>query len=86
MPNLALLVPTVKDKKPEKDEKPVKKTRKKKDADAPKKPMSAFFWYQQTRRSQLKEKHPNEGHKDLIKVSSSSTLWSSFIIKGPGRS
>ena len=24
---------------------PEKKTRKKKDADAPKKPMSAFFWY-----------------------------------------
>jgi hypothetical protein len=27
-------------------DKPEKKTRKKKDADAPKKPMSAFFWYQ----------------------------------------
>jgi len=24
---------------------PEKKTRKKRDADAPKKPMSAFFWY-----------------------------------------
>jgi hypothetical protein len=28
-----------------KAEKPEKKTRKKKDVDAPKKPMSAFFWY-----------------------------------------
>jgi hypothetical protein len=27
------------------EDKPEKKTRKKKDADAPKKPMSAFFWY-----------------------------------------
>jgi len=33
-------------KKPEKGAKGEKKTRKKKDADAPKKPMSAFFWYQ----------------------------------------
>ena len=29
-----------------KDDKPEKKTRKKRDVDAPKKPMSAFFWYQ----------------------------------------
>lgn len=28
-----------------KAEKPEKKTRKKKDVDAPKKPMSSFFWY-----------------------------------------
>jgi len=27
-------------------EKPEKKTRKKRDQDAPKRPMSAFFWYQ----------------------------------------
>ena len=37
------------------DEKPEKKTRKKRDVDAPKKPMSAFFWYQKSRRSVLKE-------------------------------
>jgi hypothetical protein len=28
------------------DSVPAKKTRKKRDPDAPKKPMSAFFWYQ----------------------------------------
>jgi hypothetical protein len=37
-----------------KNDKPEKKTRKKRDANAPKKPMSAFFWYQQTRRGTLK--------------------------------
>jgi hypothetical protein len=37
------------------EEKPEKKTRKKRDVDAPKKPMSAFFWYQKSRRSVLKE-------------------------------
>jgi hypothetical protein len=37
---------TVKAKSSGKDDKPEKKTRKKRDVDAPKKPMSAFFWYQ----------------------------------------
>jgi len=37
---------TAKGKSAGKDEKPEKKTRKKRDVDAPKKPMSAFFWYQ----------------------------------------
>lgn len=37
---------TAKGKSAGKDDKPEKKTRKKRDVDAPKKPMSAFFWYQ----------------------------------------
>jgi hypothetical protein len=52
-----------------KDEKPDKKTRKKRDANAPKKPMSAFFWYQGTRRATLKAEQPEMAHKDMIKVS-----------------
>jgi len=51
-------------------DKPEKKTRKKKDADAPKKPMSAFFWYQQDRRNALKQEKPNLVHKEVIVVSS----------------
>ena len=46
-----------------------KKTRKKKDANAPKKPMSAFFWYQGSRREALKKEQPNLGHKEVIVVS-----------------
>ena len=48
---------------------PEKKTRKKKDADAPKKPMSAFFWYQQHRRNAIKEDKPNLVWKEVIVVS-----------------
>ena len=60
---------TAKDTKSKTDNKPEKKTRKKKDADAPKKPMSAFFWYQQTRRAPLKAERPDLGHKEVIVVS-----------------
>jgi hypothetical protein len=60
---------TAKGKTAGKDEKPEKKTRKKRDVDAPKKPMSAFFWYQQSRRSILKGEQPEMSHKDTIKVS-----------------
>lgn len=56
-------------KTPGKAEKPEKRTRKKKDADAPKKPMSAFFWYQGSRRENLKKEEPNLGHKEVIVVS-----------------
>lgn len=48
---------------------PEKKTRKKKDADAPKKPMSAFFWYQQDRRNAIKQDKPNLVWKEVIVVS-----------------
>jgi HMG (high mobility group) box len=48
-----------------------KKSKKaKKLAGAPKKPMSAFFCYQQARRENLKSEAPNLDHKDIIKVSS----------------
>ena len=52
-----------------KDAAPAKKTRKKRDADAPKKPMSAFFWYQQTRRNPIKQERPTLVHKEVIVVS-----------------
>lgn len=41
----------------------------KKQAGAPKKPMSAFFCYQGARRENLKQEAPNLDHKDIIKVS-----------------
>jgi hypothetical protein len=55
------------------DSQPEKKTRKKKDADAPKKPMGAFFWYQQARREPIKKEKPELGHKEVIKVSNQIT-------------
>ena len=58
--------PTKADKAPEK---PEKKTRQKRAADAPKKPMSAFFWYQQDRRTAIKQERPELAHKDVIVVS-----------------
>jgi hypothetical protein len=42
--------------------------RKQKDKNAPKKPMSAFFCYQQTRREPLKKEAPELDHRDIIKV------------------
>lgn len=65
-----------KSKTPEKAAKPEKKTRKKKDANAPKKPMSAFFWYQGSRRQPLKTEQPNLGHKEVIVVMSAE--WKTF--------
>lgn len=65
-PNLLFLAKSKTEKAPEK---PEKKTRKKKDADAPKKPMSAFFWYQQSRRAILKTEKPELNHKEVIVVS-----------------
>jgi hypothetical protein len=46
----------------------VKKIKRKKQADAPKKPMSAFFCFQMARRPVLKEQAPELNHKDIIKV------------------
>ena len=45
-----------------------KEKRQKKPKDAPKKPMSAFFCYQQARRDPLKREAPELNHKDIIKV------------------
>jgi hypothetical protein len=42
--------------------------RAKKDKNAPKKPMSAFFCYQQARRPSLKQEVPDLNHKDIIRV------------------
>lgn len=53
----------VKAEKPEK-----KRKRGKKDKNAPKKPMSAFFCYQQARRASLKQESPELNHKDIIRV------------------
>jgi hypothetical protein len=72
---------TAKAKTAGKDEKPEKKTRKKRDIDAPKKPMSAFFWYQQSRRSVLKAEQPEMSHKDTIKVCISIFLFPLFIFQ-----
>jgi hypothetical protein len=49
---------------------PVKKEKRKKDPNAPKKPMSAFFCFQMARRQGLKNEAPGLNHKDIIKVSS----------------
>jgi hypothetical protein len=42
--------------------------KRKKQADAPKKPMSAFFCFQMARRQGLKAEAPELNHKDIIKV------------------
>ena len=54
---------------------PEKKQKRKKQADAPKKPMSAFFCFQMARRAGLKEEAPELNHKDIIKVSMSKESW-----------
>lgn len=46
-----------------------KQKRIKKDPNAPKKPMSAFFCYQQERREPLKKEMPELDHKSIIRVS-----------------
>lgn len=45
-----------------------KKQKRKKDPNAPKKPMSAFFCFQMKRRAHLKLEAPELNHKDIIKV------------------
>lgn len=62
--NLHLLAAAVAAKKALKEKKKGKKQ-----PGAPKKPMSAFFCYQQARRENLKKEAPNLDHKDIIKVS-----------------
>jgi len=36
----------------------------------PKRPTSAFFFFQEARRPELKEKHPDKSHKEIVSVSS----------------
>lgn len=43
-----------------------KKEKKKKDKDAPKRPMSAFFCYQKSRRDNLKKESPKLSNTELI--------------------
>ncbi len=47
-----------------------KQKRGKKDKDAPKRPISAYFFYNQERREQLKKEKPNLDNKDLIRAMS----------------
>ena len=52
-------------------EKKERKTKKaKKDKDAPKRAISAFFFYNQERRVTLKKEQPNLSNKDIIKTMS----------------
>ena len=44
--------------------------RAKKDKNAPKRPISAYFFYNQERRLTLKKEQPTLDHKDLIRVMS----------------
>ena len=54
-----------------KKEKKERKTKKsKKDKDAPKRAISAFFFYNQERREKLKKEQPNLDNKEIIKTMS----------------
>ena len=46
------------------------KKRGKKDKDAPNRPISAYFFYNQERREKLKKEKPNLDNKELIKAMS----------------
>ena len=46
------------------------KKRGKKDKNAPKRPISAYFFYNQERREKLKKEKPNLDNKELIKAMS----------------
>ena len=52
----------------DKEEAKKQKKRVKKDKDAPKKPMSPFFCYQNVRRPKLKAEQPSLENTELIKV------------------
>ena len=54
--------------KKDKKEKKTKKT--KKDKDAPKRAISAFFFYNKERREKLKKEQPNLDNKEIIKTMS----------------
>ena len=49
---------------------PKSKKRSKKDKNAPKRPISAYFFYNQERRETLKKEKPSLDNKDLIRIMS----------------
>ena len=53
-----------------KDKKEKKEKKEKKDKNAPKRAISAFFFYQKERRESLKKEKPNLGNKELISTMS----------------
>ena len=53
-----------------KDKKERKTKKAKKDKDAPKRAISAFFFYNQERREKLKKEQPNLDNKEIIKTMS----------------
>ena len=53
-----------------KDKKERKAKKAKKDKDAPKRAISAFFFYNQERREKLKKEKPNLDNKEIIKTMS----------------
>ena len=53
-----------------KDKKEKKTKRAKKDKDAPKRALSAYFFYNQERREKLKKEKPNLDNKEIIKTMS----------------
>ena len=53
-----------------KDKKERKTKKAKKDKDAPKRAISAFFFYNQERREKLKKEQPNLDNKEIIKAMS----------------
>jgi hypothetical protein len=59
---------------------PGKKEKRKKDPNAPKKPMSAFFCFQMARRQGLKKEAPGLNHKDIIKVSEAARIFFKQLI------
>ena len=66
------------------DEKADKKPRKKKDANAPKKPVCAFFWYQRDPKNAITDP-AIQSHKDRIRVSAfiASTASSGIFWRSP---
>jgi structure-specific recognition protein 1 len=58
--------PATKVEKKEKPQKKEKKTKAKKDKNAPKRAISAFFFYQKERRESLKKEQPQLDNKQLI--------------------
>ena len=58
------------------DKKEKKAKRAKKDKDAPKRALSAFFFYNQERRETLKKEKPELNNKDIIKTMS--TEWNAL--------
>ena len=60
--------------KPGKEKKERKTKKAKKDKDAPKRAISAFFFYNQERREKLKKEKPELDNKEIIKTMSAEWL------------